>query len=336
MLKFITDRNRLVSFPRIRLISYNTLETRGFLELGLKLPSAVLLIVLAGLTQQASAQGPPIRGEGGGVQFFQGNVFRSWSEWTSSEVRSQQGLVRSLNYVQPLVFSYVAFPGLALRMRLPLASKHFDPGEVSTLPDSITGLGDLAVSGKYRFYFRPGHGTRIDLAAISGVKLPTGDSNRNDLAGERLPRPMQLGTGSVDAFWKLAASYADGPKGYSLFANLSQTLASESAGYEFGNRWEAVGGVRKRFFPVSFKKAGASEIYGELALLYLDRAQDLNDGKSVTNSGRRTLAVAPGLTFIFAGAYLLEISTRIPVFHSFQGNQMEEVWNLGFGFRVVY
>jgi hypothetical protein len=244
--------------------------------------------------------------------------------------------MRVLTYKQPVALSYVALPGLALRVQVPVVSKHFQAGHSSALPDSITGLGDTAVSGKYRFFFRPGDGTRIDTAVVGGGKLPTGASDRVDGSGNRLPRPMQLGTGSIDFFWKLAASYADGTRGYSVFANLVQTVTQESDGYEFGNRWDVVFGLRKRFLPMSFDRAGDSEFYGELALLYGDQEQDLEDGKVVLSSGRRSFALAPGVTYILRSTYLFEFSTRIPVSQSFSENQMEESWNVGLGFRIVY
>lgn len=296
----------------------------------------MLCVFLVASAEHLLGQGPPIRGEGGGVQFFQGNVFRTWAEWNQTEASTGEGSMRVLTYTQLVALSYVASPGLAIRVQVPVVSKHFQAGPWSALPDSITGLGDTAVSGKYRFFFRPGDGTRIDTSVVGGGKLPTGASDRVDGSGKRFPRPMQLGTGSIDFFWKLAASYADGPKGYSVFANLVQTLTQESDGYEFGNRWDIVFGLRKRFLPMSFDRSGNSEFYGELALLYGDREQDLEDDQVVLNSGRRSFALAPGVTYILQSTYLFEFSTRIPLSQSFSGNQMEESWNVGLGFRIVY
>lgn len=296
----------------------------------------MLCVFLIAPAEHLLGQGPPIRGEGGGVQFFQGNVFRTWAEWTQTETPTGEGSMRVLTYMQPVALSYVALPGLALRVQVPVVSKHFQAGHSSALPDSITGLGDTAVSGKYRFFFRAGDGTRIDTSVVGGAKLPTGASVRVDGSGNRLPRPMQLGTGSIDFFWKLAASYADGPRGYSAFANLVQTVTQESGGYEFGNRWDVVFGLRKRILPMSFDRAGNSEFYGELALLFADQEQNLEDGKVVLNSGRRSFALAPGVTYILRSTYLFEFSTRIALSQSLSENQMEESWNVGLGFRIVY
>ncbi|NIR47468.1 MAG: hypothetical protein GWN61_14365, partial [candidate division Zixibacteria bacterium] len=60
------------------------------------------------------------------------------------------------------------------------------------------GIGDVTLFGKYRFYKKDAFLKSRQLALQLGVKMPTGADDLEDQQGNRLPPPLQLGSGSVD------------------------------------------------------------------------------------------------------------------------------------------
>ncbi|MFQ5818187.1 MAG: hypothetical protein ACE5H2_09585 [Terriglobia bacterium] len=100
---------------------------------------------------------------------------------------------------------YGITPDLAITLELP----HLLQKQVGTETDS--GLGDILLRGKWRFYRHEVWGGMYQAAVLGGVEFPTGDT-----AG------VGLGSGSYDYFLGLAG------------------------GYE-GRRWLGIGAARYRF-----------------------------------------------------------------------------------------
>ncbi|HET9795214.1 MAG TPA: hypothetical protein VFS34_12210, partial [Thermoanaerobaculia bacterium] len=98
---------------------------------------------------------------------------------------------RTVNRITTLLANYSATPDLYLSLSVPYVSRyheHFDGGDFERF--RLDGLGDIALSGRYRFL--------PDLSASLAVKLPTGNrSSANDEGVEAEPT-IAPGTGSTD------------------------------------------------------------------------------------------------------------------------------------------
>jgi hypothetical protein len=77
------------------------------------------------------------------------------------------------------------------------------PPHVTNLGDS-EGIGDVSLLGQYRFYNNIVSGTQV--AALFGVKLPTGATNRITSEGDLFEAEFQPGSGSLDGLAGLAFS----------------------------------------------------------------------------------------------------------------------------------
>lgn len=73
---------------------------------------------------------------------------------------------------------------------------------------TVSGIGDLSLMGQY--VLARDHGRGWAIAALAGVKLPTGSTHHTDPSGDRLETEHQPGTGSWDPLFGLAASKAAG------------------------------------------------------------------------------------------------------------------------------
>jgi hypothetical protein len=83
-----------------------------------------------------------------------------------------------------------------------------------------TGLGDMLVLVKYRFYRRDGARGTTQASVTLGPKIPTGSTDFTEGSGVRLPAGLQPGSGSTDLFFGANWTYTG------LF-NLRRLVADE-------------------------------------------------------------------------------------------------------------
>lgn len=95
-------------------------------------------------------------------------------------------------------FTWGFYKDFDLAVILPIVTSRFSaPGAPQV---GGTGLGDLLVLAKYRFYRRDSPRGTTQASITLGPKLPTGRTDLADNAGLRLPVGLQSGSGSTDMF----------------------------------------------------------------------------------------------------------------------------------------
>lgn len=293
-------------------------------------------------TGVARAQSPPIRGEGGVTQFFQGRAIRTFSQFivvdrvlTEGDEQPNPQRVRVFVYVQPFVVNLAPASNLNVAVIAPIVVKRLhnvvQPGLRTT-----RGFGDMTLIGKYRFWKALGPESRTDAAILGGVKLPTGATGARDAEGNRLPIPAQVGTGSTDALVQGSISHEDSRRGFSLFSDLRYTARTEGKRYQFGNTLDLDWGGHKRLYPWRYTELKPVEFYAELAFRYAHAARDRRLGARIPSSGGDSVFWAPGLTGIFKQRWLLEVSFEFPTIQRLNGTQLAQGWNVLFGTRIIY
>ncbi len=108
-----------------------------------------------------------------------------------------------------------------LTLLVPVVTNHFEPPNANG--NSISGgsgLGDVMVLVKYRFYRRDSKRGTTQASVTLGPKLPTSRTNLSDASGNRLPAGLQPGSGSTDFF--IAANWT-----YTGLFNLRRLVADE-------------------------------------------------------------------------------------------------------------
>jgi hypothetical protein len=105
--------------------------------------------------------------------------------------------------VPSLSVAYGLTPNLTIAARLPYLSnqdiKELSEDDPTIVADrgGVHGIGDLSVTGTWRFYQDVHRG--FEAALIFGVKTPTGKTDAVDVFGERFETHHQPGSGSWDA-----------------------------------------------------------------------------------------------------------------------------------------
>jgi hypothetical protein len=115
-------------------------------------------------------------------------------------------------------FTWGFRPDFDLTLVVPVVTSHFQTGNVPTIRG--TGLGDVMVFVKYRFYRRDSPRGTTQASITVGPKFPTGKTDLTAPDGSVLPASLQPGSGSTDFF--VAANWT-----YTGLFNLKRLVADE-------------------------------------------------------------------------------------------------------------
>ncbi len=168
-----------------------------------------------------------------------------------------------------------------------------------------SGLGDISLRTKWRFFRRDAPGMQDALALIFGAKLPTGDEQS----------AMPLGSGSTDFFGGIAAARES--RRWYYFGDLRYRVNTEANGLKRGNVlfYDAAWGIR----PVLAQ-------YKQPDLVLLVEANGKVVGKvqrddiSNPDSGGHLFSISPGFLFSVRNL-MLKGGVNVPVLWDLNGAQ---------------
>ncbi len=202
-------------------------------------------------------------------------------------------------------------------------------GEVEVHADMTggeTGLGDIAVLGRYSFFKRHALESTTTAAALAGIKFATGKTNgKTEDGSQYLDAHLQLGTGSTD--YLLGMSFSHALQRLSLSANLLGTITTHGkAGHKdhkYGNALNYDLTAKHRAHPAGAGPMGpqlflALGINGEL------RDKEKEEGVKLTNSGGHTVYVSPAVQLVMASHWVFELSYQQAAYHNLNGKQLGE------------
>ncbi len=280
-------------------------------------------LLILGLTfLPTRVRAAPIFGASPRTQFFLGTALRSFGFFQKSE-----GGDNELNvWSAPAIFSYALVTDATLTLNIPYVNKHF---ETPTGTFDASGIGDITLLGKYRFYRRDLPFGRDQMAFIGGLELPSGSTSKGP--GLKAAPPLQLGSGGVDGIVGVAAGTTR--SWYSIEAALRGKINSEAKDFRFGNvllydlylayqtypEWPTPPAQLNLSVEFNGRTFGDNEI----------------DGKDV-NTGGTVLFISPGIQYIVTGNLLFETGVQIPIVTDFPGGALEPDYTVLFGFRYLF
>ena len=277
----------------------------------------------------AVAQGPPMNTETAFVVGLNGGAFRTFVQTVRKSKLLQDGsrisdpLDREVQVVAtPLIFPYELIPNrLVVGAGIPYLDKEMRltrDGVKRSLSDR--GFGDLTLFAKYQLlqWDALKKTTRVTFKSL--LKLPTGEHEATDGEGNRLPRGIQLGTGTVDYAVGLIFTHIVNRLG--INADTFYRFNGETEGFEFGDAVNYDLALGYRIYPSVY------ETYpSPYATVYLEANGQFNRksraaGQRVADSGGHTLFLSPGVQYIPLGNLILETSIQIPVRQELNGTQL--------------
>jgi hypothetical protein len=208
----------------------------------------------------------------------------------------------------------------------------------TAMAGDASGLGDVALLGRYTFLKSETPETTTVMAGVAGIKFSTGKTNAKTSDGmSYLDSHMQPGTGSTD--YLLGLSYSHSLERLSFSANLLGTITTEgkfgTTTHEFGNalNYDASGKYRiapEAFSPMKPQLFAALGINGEV------RQREKEGGVAVPDSGGNTVYLSPGLQLVLAPHWIAEVSYQHAVYHKLNGTQLGETYKAITGVTYLF
>lgn len=204
--------------------------------------------------------------------------------------------------------------GLSSRFML-MASAPYTFNRISSEGGAETtdGLGDPEIMAMaHLFNFANG---AWQLQAVTGGRVPLGNSEQKNEAGERLEQHLQTGSGAWAGIFGVQLMHAS--SSVPLFFSASyQANATNDQDFTYGNVFRFNAAAQKALFnPVDV----IAEVNG--------RTADYDDagGESDPNSGGTVVYFSPGLRLRLGGALSLRGQVQIPIGEDLHGEQDEKV-----------
>ncbi len=244
----------------------------------------------------------------------------------------RNGAKRDLTILaSPWVFAYGARRDLAFFVAIPAVVYKSLEGEGSeqTRDRRATGFGDVALFARYTLFQRDLGGETFRIAPFAGLEAPTGEDGVGDELG-RLPRPLQPGSGSWDAFLGSVLTWQK------IDLELDLDL-----GYPFNGRDEGVAFCDQAFGDASFQyrlwPCGLGRgLPGFFYAVFESNLewQDKNriGGRRDPDSGGWRWFLAPGLQYV-GKRFVLEAIAQLPAFQALNGEALDTDFQVRVGFH---
>ena len=231
------------------------------------------------------------------------------------------------------VLGYGVTSDLAIFGVLPYVDKSLEITSMGVRRTRETrGIGDLTLFGRYTVFKDDIPGRTFRIAPFFGIELPTGEDDETDGLG-RLPPSVQAGSGSVDPFGGLVATYLS--LDFEIDAQASYKINTEANNFEFGDVARLDASFQYRLWPRSLGSGVPGFLYGILEGNLIHQNKNRSNGAEDPNSGGTSLFLMPGLQYV-TKRWIVEGGVQIPVVQDLNGTALEKDFIVRFGFRFNF
>jgi hypothetical protein len=249
----------------------------------------------------------PIRTTSPGLTVYRGGAFTPRYIY----MRQQLGGLKVDRHIMLLNFSYTPTPKLLVEAEIPITRVSFNDGAIS---GSGEGVGNVIVSGKYRFFRQVEEWGDRQAALHFGLELPTG---KKGAPGEQqLQAPafvrQQLSpiSGGLSPHIDLTYSQA---KGRLIFGgNAEVVLRFERDGFRMGHELRVNTDLEYVLFPRKYDRPGG-EVFAILESNLIRRGTGRVAGAPVIGSRSTEYYLAPGVQYAMRPRFVIEASYQFPV-----------------------
>jgi hypothetical protein len=228
---------------------------------------------------------------------------------------------KATRLVFPTEIIYGMTPDWAVTARIPVVSRTFEKTVAGVKDkDRSSGLGDIVLRSKYRFWRRDTLGVQQAAAIVLGIKLPTGDDEAD----------LPLGTGTTDFVFGLTAGH-EGRRLYA-FGDLRYRLNTESDDLRAGDTFFYDAALGFRPVLTDYDRPDLVllvELNGEVA------RKDERGGTKDPDSGGHTVWLGPNFLLSYRNI-MLKGGIRFPVFQELNGTQLGTDYETVLAMEVHY
>ena len=272
----------------------------------------------------------PIRTVSPGLTVYQGGAVMPRYQRVSQSF----GAMRVTRDIWQFNVSYTPTPTLQLEAEIPYVHTRAKQG---SLDFSDSGLGNITLWGKYRFFRKVEQWGDKQAAARFGLELPTG---KKDFAGakqfaapEFVRQQFSAINGGTSAHVEAAYSQA---KGRMIFGgNVAGIIRSERDGFRLGHEFDVNTDLEYVIFPFKYRRP-TKELFAILETGFVKRGKGRSASATVANSDITTFSLMPGLQYVATTRVVLEASYQALVAQSGGGQTLRTNRGWLFGMRFLY
>ncbi len=231
----------------------------------------------------------------------------------------------------PWVFVYGARRDLALFLAIPgvvhksLAAE----GPGGKTDRDARGFGDVSFFARYTLFQRDLAGETMRIAPFAGFKAPTGKDDVEDESG-RLPRPLQPGSGSWDAFLGSVLTWQKIDWEFDL--DLGYRFNGRDEGFAFGDQAFADASFQYRLWPREVRRGLPRFFYAVLESNLEWQDKNSAGGKPEPDSGGWRWFLDPGVQYV-GKRFVLEAIAQLPAVQELGSEALETDFQVRVGFR---
>ena len=272
----------------------------------------------------------PIRTTSPGLTVYRGGAFTPRYIY----MRQQLGGLKVDRHIMLLDFSYTPTPKLLVEAEIPVTRVSFKDGVTS---GSGGGIGNIIISGKYRFFRQVEAWGDHQAALRFGLELPTG--KKGAPSEQQLQAPafvrQQLSpiSGGLSPHVDLTYSQA---KGRFIFGgNAEGVLRSERDGFRMGHELRVNTDLEYVLFPRKYDRPGG-EVFAILESNFIHRGTGRVAGAPATGSGSTEYYLAPGVQYAMCPRFVIEASYQLPLVRNTGTQALRVERGLLVGIRLLY
>ena len=251
--------------------------------------------------------GAPIRVTSPGLTVYKGGAVTPRLYFVAQHL----GSLQVDRQIFDLSLSYTPSPRVQLEVEVPVARTSFDDGVRS---DSSTGLGNITLWSKYRFFRKvKTYGDR-QASARFGLELPTGKKDGPSTTQVNAPAFVRQQLTPISGGWSphfdLSFSQAGGR--IILGGNAEAILRGERDGFRMGHELRVNTDLEYVLLPRQYDAPGG-ELFVILETTFLHRGTGRLASAKVSGSNSTEYYVAPGLQYAAATQFVIEGSYQFPL-----------------------
>jgi hypothetical protein len=248
--------------------------------------------------------------------------------------RQRLGGLEVDRHIMLLGFSYTPTTKLQVETEIPVTRISFNDNGAA---GGDEGVGNITVSGKYRFFRQVEAWGDRQAAARFGLELPTGTKSAPD--ERQLPAPefvrQQLSpiSGGLAPHVDLTFSQA---KGRFIFgANVEGVLRFERDGFRMGHELRINTDLEYVLFPRKYERPGG-EVFAILESNFIHRGDGRIAGAPAPGSRSTEYYLAPGIQYAMRPRFVIEGSVQLPVARNTGPQILRTEWGALVGIRMLY
>ena len=272
----------------------------------------------------------PIRTTSPGLTVYRGGAFTPRYIY----MRQQLGGLKVDRHLMLLGFSYTPTAKLLVEAEIPVTRISFEDGATS---GGGAGIGNLIISGKYRFFRQVEAWGDRQAALRFGLELPTGKKRapgeQQLQASEFVRQQLSPISGGLSPHVDLAYSQA---KGRFIFGgNVEGVLRFERDGFRMGHELRVNTDLEYVLFPRKYDRPGG-EVFAILESNFIHRGTGRVVGAPAPGSRSTEYYLAPGVQYAMRPRFVIEASYQLPVARNTGPQVLRIERGLLIGVRLLY